>query len=142
MSRRLFLLLSGLLGVFSFARIARAQEKGDDSKFIKDVNFPDGTKVKPGQRLVKKWEIKNAGSVTWKDRFLAPVESTAGEDDLKAIKKTKVPLTKAGQLCTLEAELVAPKEKGTYKVTFKMMDKDGKECFPDKQGVYIEVVVE
>src|SRR5688572_11722039 len=139
MLRRFFLTLATftvcLVSCFS-------QEAGDDSTFVEDLTYPDGTKVKAGQTLDKKWKIKNTGSVTWKDRYLVAVESTYGQGDLKTIKKTEVPATKPGETCVIQTTLKAPEVNGKYKVTFKMVDKDGKQCFPNKKGVYIEVVVE
>ena len=37
----------------------------DDSKWVADVTYPDGTEVTPGQDFVKTWKIKNTGSCTW-----------------------------------------------------------------------------
>jgi hypothetical protein len=37
----------------------------DDSSFISDVTYLDGTEVTPGQDFVKTWRIKNTGSCTW-----------------------------------------------------------------------------
>jgi len=37
----------------------------DDSSFVSDVTYLDGTEVTPGQDFVKTWRIKNTGSCTW-----------------------------------------------------------------------------
>lgn len=140
MSRLMIMVL--LLGL-GLAASCKAEEAGDDSTFIKDVTYPDGTKVKPGQELVKKWEVINTGSVTWEGRLLKAIESSAGKDDLKTIKQTKITRTQPGEKCILEAKLTSPADPGLrYKVTFKMVDESGKEYFPKKAGVYIDVIVQ
>ena len=37
----------------------------DDSLWVADVTYPDGTEVTPGQDFVKTWRIRNTGSCTW-----------------------------------------------------------------------------
>ena len=37
----------------------------DDSSFVADVTYLDGTEVTPRQDFVKTWRIKNTGSCTW-----------------------------------------------------------------------------
>jgi len=37
----------------------------DDSIWVADVTYPDGTEVTPGQDFVKTWKIRNTGSCTW-----------------------------------------------------------------------------
>lgn len=142
MSRYLLIALS-ILWSLCFTTSVQAQlEEGDASEFIEDVTYSDGTKVKPGEKMVKKWKIKNTGSVIWKGRILKAVKSTAGDKDLEGIEKTEVPETKPGETCIIEATLKAPERQGQYKVSFKVVDKDGKEYFPEKSGVYIDVTVE
>jgi hypothetical protein len=36
--------------------------------FLRDINFPDGSEVTPGQNLVKEWEIQNSSKILkWKE---------------------------------------------------------------------------
>src|SRR5688572_7758493 len=99
--------LSLMVGFVS-SQVQCAESPQDNSQFIKDVTYTDGTKVQSGQELVKKWQIKNTGSVTWQNRYLVAVTSTAGPTDVKNIKRASVPLTKPGDICPLEATLKAP----------------------------------
>lgn len=134
-----------LVYIFCFAwwpRKARPMCEGDASKFLADISLPDGTKVKPGEMLVKEWAIQNAGTVTWTGRFLVPVSSTLGEKDLKRIEKVKVPDTKPGQKCLLKVPFKAPPTSGEYKVEFKMVDDKGNLFFPNQNPVFFLIVVE
>src|SRR5689334_9959277 len=38
---------------------------GDNAAFVRDITYPDGSKVSPGQHFIKEWEIKNTGTVHW-----------------------------------------------------------------------------
>lgn len=37
----------------------------DNSAYIKDVTYPDGTAVKPGETIKKTWLVSNTGTCTW-----------------------------------------------------------------------------
>jgi DNA-binding XRE family transcriptional regulator len=53
---------------------ARRSARGDNSAFIADVTFPDGSLVLPNQTFTKTWEIQNVGKVAWKNRYLQCVD--------------------------------------------------------------------
>lgn len=116
--------------------------EGDRSRFVRDVTIPDGTKVKPGATLNKEWEIENVGTVEWKDRFLTPISSSAGEADLKSITPTPISATAPGQKVRVKATLRAPQKKGSYRVEFKMADKTGRQLLPNQKPLFILVEVE
>lgn len=37
----------------------------DNSVFVSDVTYPDGSELTPGQDFVKTWKIKNTGTCVW-----------------------------------------------------------------------------
>ena len=48
----------------------KLRDKKDASRFIRDVTYPDGTIVQPGERFKKIWEIANGGDFPWVGRKL------------------------------------------------------------------------
>lgn len=36
-----------------------------NSRFLRDVNYPDGAMLRRGERFTKKWEVVNTGNVPW-----------------------------------------------------------------------------
>ena len=115
---------------------------GDRATFVKDVNYPDGTEVKAGSKIVKTWRIHNRGMVAWKDRELR----LAGETQGFTVKS--VPFSgNSTKDVDVSVELIVPKTPGQYKLTFKQWAKDAdgkwKLAFPDRyrSGVYIEITV-
>ena len=81
----------------------------DDSKWVVDVTYPDGTEVTPGQDFVKTWKIRNTGSCTWDTGYsviFAYGEKMSGVSE---------PLTSA----------VAPNEEVEISVRFKAPNNTG-----------------
>ncbi len=37
----------------------------DAARFVKDVTYPDGTVVQPGQLIIKTWRLRNVGTCMW-----------------------------------------------------------------------------
>ena len=52
------------------ATVRAHHKRGDKSAFVRDVSYPDGALVLPGQRFLKTWELQNVGSVPWQGRWL------------------------------------------------------------------------
>ena len=36
---------------------------------MKDITIPDGTEVKPGEELDKRWQIRNNGTCDWTSKY-------------------------------------------------------------------------
>lgn len=89
-----------------------------------DVNMPDGTAVKPGEKFSKIWRIKNAGTCTWTKAYdLIP----AGGAEFTTLKE--IPLTKevkTGATIDMSVEMVAPTKEGTYISYWEMQDNTGR----------------
>lgn len=142
-------LLSGVRNYLATGRkgLGRAPSKGgplfdgDHSRFVRDVNYPDGSIVTPGQRFRKIWEIRNTGSAVWEDRHLVRVGSSSGPGLIQSEDRVKLPYTKPGESCRAAIDLVAPDLPGTTYAEWKMVDASGEKVFPDLAGVFITVVV-
>jgi len=90
----------------------------DRARFVKDVNFPDNTPVKPGETFVKTWRLENAGSCTWTTAYNMVF---TGGDQMGA--PAALPLTgnvSPGGTIDLSVTLKAPADGGTYRSEFKL----------------------
>lgn len=89
------------------------------AKFISDVTLADGSAVRPGERLVKTWRVRNSGPDTW------PVGthiSHVGGDALGGpANGVQVPLAASGETVNISVELTMPNMPGRYTSYWRMM---------------------
>jgi hypothetical protein len=112
---------------------------GDNSAFVTDVTYPDGTKVSEGQKFIKKWEIKNIGSALWVARYLAPIGSSTGFCAYPP--RVKIPVTRPGKDVTISVPVTASDSPGICFVTWKMVTATGTLYFPNEIGIWFNVKV-
>lgn len=110
----------------------------DGSTFIRDVNYQDGTVVPAGSEITKKWEVLNSGQVYWKERWLWCEQNA---DGFEMEDRVRVPDTAPGQTATIGVQMKVSEEPGYYRLSWKMYTSDGKVCFPDLQGLFLEIEV-
>jgi hypothetical protein len=113
--------------------------QGDNSTFIADINYPDGTKVPAGQHFVKKWKIKNIGSVPWIGRYLAPDGKITGACTYPS--RVPVPTTYPGKPAIISVPVVAPSAPQVCYVTWKMVNTAGDLYFPNEEGIWFNVTI-
>ncbi|MFD2469726.1 NBR1-Ig-like domain-containing protein [Amycolatopsis silviterrae] len=103
-----------------------------------DVTFPDGAKARYGQTFTKIWRLKNTGSVPWRSRYL----QVAGGTTVLCPSPPRVPVPDAdpGQLVEVSVP-VTPTGTGVCHVLWKMVDERGALVFPDRTGIFYQVVV-
>lgn len=128
---------------------------GDESVFIRDVTFPDGTLVPVNEEFDKIWEIANCGHVVWENRRLVCADEKVvllflSEKNVKLIdsgnlapvqKEVPISYTKPGQNVDIKVTFRAPKMPGTVVSYWKMVDHAGKKCFPNLTGLYCKVKI-
>ena len=126
---------------------------GDRSAFVADVNYPDGAAVLPGQRFKKTWELQNVGTVSWHGRSLVCRDDVVAIYDITGDKvlvspglrpeSRAVPLpdVAAGDSVKVSAWFNAPDQPCTVVSYWKMVDADGRVCFPAAAGVWVMVKV-
>ena len=112
---------------------------GDASRFVRDIEFVDGTLVAPGQRFRKTWEIQNVGSVMWSRRYLQRIGAPEGPGLIKSPVRVPIPVTPPGAQVEMTIDLEAPATEGTCTAYFKMADERGELLFPDRypQGIFV-----
>jgi hypothetical protein len=119
------------------------REAGDASRFVRDVEGADGMVLAPNQRFTKVWEIQNVGSLVWEGRYLQRLGAPEGPGLIRSAARVPLPTTRPGETVQVRVEMEAPSTEGTTIARFKMVDKDGSLCFPDRypEGLFVTVNV-
>jgi hypothetical protein len=115
---------------------------GDDSRFIGDATYEDGSHVIAGKVFTKIWAIQNVGRVLWEGRYLARIGRADDPTQLRSATREPIPTTPAGAIVQVSARLTAPDSPGPYRADFKMVDQQGQVTFPNHDPLYVEVVVD
>jgi hypothetical protein len=98
----------------------------DNSAYVADVNFPDGSEVVAGTPFTKTWRIKNTGPCAWtKDYRLAFGWGGTGTN-----WSTTVPVNLTGEVASgdsveISVVLKAPTTPGDYAAAFRMQNDKG-----------------
>lgn len=111
----------------------------DESRFVGDISIPDGTIVRVNERFEKVWELKNIGFATWRERWLR--EENPGNGLTPETSRVAVPETPPGSSAVLRVNFTAPKYPATCDSYWKMVDSNGRHCFPWMKGVWCRVKV-
>ncbi len=102
--------------------------------FVRDVSYPNGTAVQPGQNFTKTWKVENTGSCDWLYNYrLIFVSGT----DFDAANGTLGKVVKSGGWAELSVNLDAPRKAGTYSAYWRLSD--GTNMFGATLGVTIKV---
>ena len=103
--------------------------------FVDDVTIPDGTLVFPGDRLDKRWLLKNAGTCNWNEAY--QVQLIAGPS-MSVNASQKLFPARSGAEFEIRMVFIAPDESGTYRSAWQAYDPNGN---PFGDPFYIEIVV-
>ena len=107
------------------AVLATEAEQCNNSAFIADVTYPDGTEVKANKRILKVWRIQNTGTCTWDDGYLLVQFSGPNMDASKWVIDTKKEFVKPGEVVDISVELTVPSKAGEVGASWKMQGDDG-----------------
>jgi hypothetical protein len=115
---------------------------GDQSVLVEE-NYPDGVDVKVNEHFVKSWELRNAGSVPWRGRYLQRIGSSNGPGLCSSPARVPIAPTLPNQDVAVTVEVIAPSTPSSCRrVTWKMVDANGNQWFPnDPDGVWFDVNV-
>ncbi|RGB22858.1 hypothetical protein C1646_729705 [Rhizophagus diaphanus] len=101
-----------------------------NSRFIEDVNVPDGTVLVPQAQFLKIWKMSNNGSIAWPEstvlhyvggqRMFNDALIKSGEEP-----KILVGSVEVGKTVCISADLQAPSEPGKYVSFWRLTDSDG-----------------
>jgi hypothetical protein len=107
---------------------ALATETGplcNDSVFVADVTYPDGTAVKANQRISKVWKVQNTGTCTW-DRGYKLVQYSG--DNMHATTWEiiyKKEYIEPDEIAEITVEMDAPSSSGEHGGCWRMKATDG-----------------
>lgn len=104
--------------------------------YISDMSIPDGTQVKPGERLDKRWEVENSGTCNWDQSYR--LKLVAGSEMGVPAEQALYP-ARGGSKAVIRIVFTAPQEPGTYRSAWQAYDPGGN---PFGDPFYIEVVVQ
>ncbi len=93
----------------------------DDTVFVSDITYPDGSAVEPGQRFDKTWRIRNSGTCAWSSGY-GLVHS--GNDGFQSDYRVDVPYTAPGDRADVTVSVVAPTSGGTQRGYWQMINAD------------------
>ncbi|MFD1541887.1 NBR1-Ig-like domain-containing protein [Nonomuraea guangzhouensis] len=110
---------------------------GDGSEFVSET-VPDGTEVKVSQVFTKSWDLRNAGKVPWRDRYLVR-QGTGG--DCASEPKVRIADTNPRGTVTITVRVTAPPNPTVCHVVWKMADARGRQYFPHLAGIWFDVIV-
>ena len=97
----------------------------DNALFVTDVNFPDGSVVKPGEQIVKTWRLQNNGKTTWtKDYAVLYLEGVLYGKDNQLMFKLPAEV-KPGDFADISVPFTAPASPGKYSSFWKMYNSSG-----------------
>jgi Ig-like domain-containing protein len=113
---------------------------GDNSSFVADVTYPDGSAVTEGQHLMKKWEIRNIGTVLWVNRYLVANGTQTGLCTYPS--RVLIPLTRPGQNVIISVPVTGSDSPGMCFVTWKMETNTGTLYFPNEVGIWFSIKVD
>jgi len=102
-----------------------AYRLGLSSRFVKDVNLPDGCEVEVNSKLTKKWILKNNGKSPWNDQIYL-VQNIKGILCRVSGQEAKVPHLQPGEEGEVAKEFVVPSKPGKYRSTNFSLCFDGK----------------
>jgi hypothetical protein len=113
----------------------QAAECTDTLSFMEDITIPDGTEVQPGEKLDKRWQVRNNGTCDWDGKYtLKLIAGTGmGGPDVQALYPAR-----SGSAAVIRVELTAPTEKGTYRSAWQAYNASDE---PFGDPIYIEIVV-
>lgn len=80
--------------------------------FIKDVNFPDGTIVAPGETFTKVWRLKNRGTCTWTPDYMLVFTNGDPMGGTTAVRLSGN--VAPGQTVDISVTLTAPAKRGHF----------------------------
>ncbi len=103
--------------------------------FLSDLSIPDGTEVKAGDKIDKRWEVENSGDCDWGEGYTVRLVSG---DAMGVAEEQSLYPAKAGAKATIQIVFTAPDKPDTYRSAWQAATPNG-DLFGDE--FYIEVVV-
>ncbi len=108
----------------------------DNLDFIDDITLRDGSTVKPGTSLDKRWQVQNTGTCPWNEQY--SLRRTSGPA-LGGTERTPLRMVEPGSIGVLQLELMAPADAGNYRTSWRAYNNQG---LPFGDPVTIDIIVQ
>ncbi len=102
---------------------------------VRDVNYPSGTTVAPGESFVKTWKVQNTGSCDWIGSYTLSIVS---DDHFDSSWNKLGRIVNPGDWAELSVFVDAPRSGGTYSAYWRLTD--GANAFGATLGLTVVVV--
>ncbi len=96
----------------------------NDSGFVTE-NYPDGSKLKPGEDFKKVWALQNTGTCMWDDGYVFTFAAGDKLDGYNVPIELTKDFVKPGEVHNFAVNLTAHLAPGTYQGCWKMKDDHG-----------------
>jgi transcriptional regulator with XRE-family HTH domain len=113
---------------------------GDATAYVSQ-SLPSGVQKIPGEIFEASWTIRNVGTVPWVGRRLERQGPLVGPGLIASARYVEIPDALPREETTIRATLKAPTHDCTSIAYFKMVDAEGRLCFPDSHQLGLDVVV-
>jgi hypothetical protein len=107
----------------------------DSLTFLSDVTIPDGTEVKAGSTIDKRWEVRNNGTCNWDDHY--KVHLLAGNEMGVKPEQALFP-ARSGSTAVIRIVFTAPNEPGKHRSAWQAYNPNNQ---PFGDPFYIEILV-
>jgi len=105
-------------------------------------NYHDNSVLKPGEKFVKTFEIKNVGTTTWTTSYVLALNATPQNDALGSPSQINFPQDASpGKTISLSLPLVAPITPGTYTVNWTLKNERGETVTGDGSNLWVKIIV-
>jgi len=91
----------------------------DEMSWVADVTIPDGTVVKPGEKFLKTWRVRNTGTTPWGAGYAL---AFFGGDRMSGPDSIPLPAARPGDVVDISLMLTAPTAQGMQKSSWKGRD--------------------
>ena len=110
----------------AYPTLASGLTSGDNSLFVADVNYPDGTAFTPGTQFTKTWLFTNNGSTTWTTKYKLVYVGGSVTDSTNTLSVNLPSEVKPGESLEISVNFTAPSTKGSYTTMWNLYSADGK----------------
>lgn len=107
----------------------------DGLVFLSDVTVPDGTIVSPGEKIDKRWQVKNSGTCNWGPGY--QIRRISG-DELGITSPLGLFPARNGAKAVIQIIFTAPDEAGAYRSAWQAYNPKG-EAFGDP--IFVDFIV-
>ena len=104
--------------------------------FLEDLTVPDGSLVKPGSTLDKRWRVENSGTCNWDEKYR--LKLIAGPEMGAKPEQALYP-ARSGTQAVLRIIFTAPEEPGPYRSAWQAYGPGGQ---PFGDPFFIEIMVQ